>query len=357
MLHQELQRLDITDDIKHNYSRNILNGDLDSVLVVLFASTERIEILRVASTKLRLKGLLDVFDPDVAGLYFNLKHLNLSFVSEGPELEFFEIGDIMHLFFLPFLEHLGVTHCIGEPSHLSGLELSLGKINLSSISLVDSCMDKDTLESILNASRYVKSFKYTACPLLNEELESVPVNGDDIMQALQFHKNNLEILHIELDDIDLEIDDQNRHTKLDHFASFSNLQHLHTEQSCLSTSPKLPESLKELILENCDEPIFELVVFLVKERKTRLKRLGVVYIQPLWSPCTSVLDIFPQFNKKELYDNEVYRERFKDSVEELVSIALDGVGLLLFIACECYQECVRMLNREMGLFREDEESS
>lgn len=70
-----------------------------------------------------------------------------------------------------------------------------------------------------------------------------------------------------------------------------------------------------------------------------------------------MLDIFSQFNKKELYDNEVYRERFKDSVEELESIALDGVGLLLFIACECYQECVWMLNREMGLFREDEESS
>lgn len=172
-----------------------------------------------------------------------------------------------------------------------------------------------------------------------KDRESVPVSGGELMQALESQKTSLTALHMKLHGGDLYIDEGR--TKLDNFTSLKQLQLLCIEQSCLSNTPELPETLEMLVIENYDEPIFDLMEFLVGESQTRLHSFDMAILKPLLSPCPWMLDIFPAPDKEKFYNDEVLREQFKDRVEELELIAHE-----LIVQCECYRECVAMLDRE-----------
>lgn len=196
-----MRNLDLRDEDKDKVSTAIVNGELYAILVLLLASQERIEALRVASTKLRLNGLVDAFD--LAGPYFSkFTMLDLKVIDESLEIKFFRLWEILYLFYLPCLQNFMITRCVGDTSDLSGLGLSPGTIRISSISLINSCLNQETLEGLLDACKCVKSFTYLSFLDLVEGFESVPVDGDEIMQALQCQKkSNLINLHIELVDI------------------------------------------------------------------------------------------------------------------------------------------------------------
>lgn len=111
------------------------------------------------------------------------------------------------------------------------------------------------------------------------------------------------------------------------------------------------------MLEYCNEPIFDLMEFLVQESHKRLHLLDTVFVRPLMSPCAWTLDMSRSFTKEQSHNDESCRAEFEEQVVKLESIVEDGYFELI-VECQCYQECLSMLNEEyseMGSKEEEEE--
>lgn len=282
MLLDKMQDSGIEDDSKFEFSKAFFSGEINSILLLLFAYITQLESLSLTFNESRLSGLMYILDPSIARpTVSNLTSLHLSV---SPDLEFPEViylRDILHLLNLPCLKHFAIDHCVGSSEDVLILGLPPGSANVSSISLIGGCIDEQALTDIIDTCRCLTSLEYVACTGYIEFIEdSIQVNADGLMQALDSQKDNLTSLHVAFNEL---CEEQNNLVDFGSFVSFKNLRHLHVEQCCLSDTPELPESLQTLVVDSCTSPTFSLVKVLVKESKRSLPNLEKVTVKPLYS--------------------------------------------------------------------------
>lgn len=362
----------LDDATRSLFSKTVTCEDITLVLLVLFSELENLEAFRVVFSQGWLYTLGDFFDSGVIrGHFSNLKSLDLSVVFDNQNEDFIRLEGIISILYLPNLEHFHVDHCIGNFEDLPGLGLSPGSINVSSISMVDSLIDHEVAENIIDACKSLKSFVYVGNPSFTESLESEPLNAEETILALQTQAPNLSTLRVQFHNLTAETVNWDRLTQLEPLENFSNLKHLHIDQGSLFNEPDLPASLETLVVEDCVRPVFKMVKFLVRENETNLRSLGKVTFKPPNSPCSYMLNL--QVTAEEFENDEDVQTSFFMRAHKLERVAAKG-SFKFIVECDDYQWCLseswsededssdddeylEMASDDEGSFDEDDENS
>lgn len=214
---------------------NVFSGMIDPLLILLIANLWRLETLSVVFHHESMEGFLQVLEPEmsspetaaVATLYFsNLTWLDLTVVpGKGLGLKTIDLYQVLPLLCLPRLQHFGVNHCIVYSEDLSS-GLPPGSVNVSSISLRDSCFSQEVLTSIMDACKCVRSLTYTARTAIFKYVHPGHMSSEEFMQAIDSQKGNLTSLHVGFDELHVYMITW----EFDSLDSLKNLRHAQFEQ-------------------------------------------------------------------------------------------------------------------------------
>lgn len=347
LLVDEMKRLGIDKNACSGFSTDIRSGAINPVLLVLTANLERLETLRISYVTDYMSSLLNMFDTGTAQPYFSKLtsiDLELVCVNEDPAMDIIYSESILPLLALPRLQHFGVNRCLGDDAYHPEEGVIPSPMNVSSISLVHSCLDDGTLSEIILASKSLKVFTYSVDVDLIENLESTdPINTEELIDALYCHAETLNEVHISMKERSrARAESVERPTTFESFVSLRNLRYLDIEQAAITDAPELPESLKMLRIKTCTGPVFELAEFLVKESRGRLCNLVAVKVAPRSRPCTGILGMEESaFTEESLLDGRVSTEeesklvQFKEQVRRLEAI-VRGANFKLYVECVSY---------------------
>lgn len=336
-----MKRLGIDKNAYPRYSTDIRSGEINPVLVVLAANLERLETLKVSYVTDYMSNLLDMFDTGMAQPYFsNLTSIELELVcvNEDPAMDIIYTETILPLLALPRLQHFEANRCLGDDAYHPEEGIVPKTMNVSSISLVDSCLDDITLTEIILAVKSLQSFTYVVNVDIIENLEnSDPINVEELMEGLCCHEETLTEVHIEMKERSRSRGGSGeRPTIFECFVPLRNLRELDIEQAAITDAPELPESLQMLRIRTCTRPVFELVEFLVKERKRRLYNLIEVKIAPRSMPCSAMLGVeLSSFDVRVFTGEKSEVAKFKEQVQRLEAI-FRKADFKFFVECVSY---------------------
>lgn len=334
----EMKRLGIDNNAHSRYSTDMISGEINPILVVLAANLERLEMLKISFVTYYMSSLLNMFDTGMAQPYFSkLTSINLELVcvDEDPAMDIIYLERILPLLALPRLQHFGANRCLGDDAYQPEEDTLPNAMNISSISLVDSCLDHLTMVDLIMASESLKSFTYVVNVDIIENLEnSDPINTEELLDVLSCHEETLTEVHIEMKERRGGLGE--RPTKFESFAPLRNLRELDIEQATITDAPELPESLQVLRVRTCTRPVFELVDFLVKEKKRRFCNLEVVKVAPRSMLCTAMLGMEPSFLDVRVFTEEESKvTEFKEQVQRLEAI-IRGADFKFYAECMSY---------------------
>jgi len=342
MLQIGILKLGVEDDVKARYRNNLLYGDINVLLKMLFGKLNRLEALRVSFTEVRMINFVSKLDSEMAGSYLaNLTSIDLELIHTYRSLYRVNIRlkKILPLLCLPYLQHFKMDYCLGDYTEISGLNPR--SINASSICLIHSCLDNEAMSSIIEACKCLKTLTYGANLQIAQYLNTTPVTAAELSKALRCQKDNLNSLYLEFDEHNgLDGTDWDPQPALDSIAFLTNLIYLKIDQRSLSNTPKLPESLQVLQVSHCLWSVFELMRFLVNQSITRLHHLNSVTISTWRLPCCEMLGMDPLWHdvtEEEFYSNERLVAEFKERALELSRTACEG-KFHFFARCKYYNE-------------------
>lgn len=337
-------KLGVEDDVKARYRKNLLYGDINVLLKMLFGKLNRLEALSVSFREESLIDFVGKFDSEMAGSYLsNLTSIDLELIHTYRSVYRVNIRlkKILPLLCLPNLQHFKMGYCVGDHTDIS--DLYPKSINASSISLIHSCLDKEAMSSIIKACKCLKTLTYGADLHIAQYVDTTPVIAAELSKALLCQKDNLNGLYLEFDEPNgLGGGDWDSQAALDPITSFTSLTHLKIDQRSLSSTPKLPESLQVLQVSHCLWSVFELVRFLVKESITHLHHLNSVTISTWRLPCCEMLGMIPLWHditEEEFYSNESVVAEFKERALELSRTAREG-SFHFLARCKYYNKCI-----------------
>lgn len=338
VLVDEMKRLGIDKNVYPRYSTDIRSGEINPVLMVLAANLERLETLKISYVTDYMSSLLNMFDTGMAQPYFsNLISIDLELVcvNEDPGMDIIYTERILPLLALPRLQHFGANHCLGDDAYQPDEDTVPKAMNVSSISLVDSCLDDLTMVDLIMASKSLKSFTYVVNVDLIENLEnSDPINTEELLDVLSCHEETLTEVYIETKE--RRGGSGERPTTFESFAPLRNVRELDIEQATITDAPELPESLQVLRVRTCTRPVFELVEFLVEEKKRRLFNLVEIKVAPRSMPCTAMLGIEASFLDVRVFTGEESKViEFKERVQRLEAI-VRGADFKFYAECMSY---------------------
>lgn len=344
----KLWKIGLSDELKSLHATGIIYGEITPVLLLLCGNMKKLEIFNVTLNYSCLKKLVEVIFTDIGEpMYFsNLTSLDIRAIPEGVDMNFIDFEKLWPFLHLPRLQHFGVDRCVSHPSQIPE-RLSPDAVKASSISIVNCCIDPRTLRALMSSCKHVESLIYEVDARLAETLDLIRLKADDLIQALDPQKENLINLRVQLNDTGLErFPDE--HDLLGSLTAFTNLKHLHVNQCCLGNTPELPKSPRTLVVSNYEEIIFDFMKHMVREGKDHLHDFETVTIKPSSSPCTLMLDILTEVDRRDLYLNEPFlvpHEEFEEQVRELEAIAKQATFKFI-VDCPLYQEYKAMLSDE-----------
>src|SRR5699024_5173467 len=118
--------------------------------------------------------------------------LELVCVNEDPAMDIIYTETILPLLALPRLQHFGANRCLGDDAYHPEEDIFPKTMEVSSILLVDSCLDDITLTEIILAVKSLQSFTYVVNVDIIENLEnSDPINIEELMEGLCCHEETL----------------------------------------------------------------------------------------------------------------------------------------------------------------------
>lgn len=348
MLVNEMERLGIDKNAFPRYSTDIKSGEINPVLVVLAANLERLETLKISYVTDHMNSLLNMFDTGMAQPYFsNLTSIDIELVrvNEDPAMDIIYTETILPLLALPRLQHFKANRCLGDDVYHPEEGITPNTMNFSSISLVDSCLDDMTLAEITMASKSLQSFTYVVDVDIIENLEdSDPTNTEELMESLCCHEETLTEVHIEMKERSRARGGSGeRPTTFESFAPLRNLHELDIEQAAITDAPELPESLQVLRIRTCTCSVFDLVEFLVKERRTRLHNLVEVKVAPQSMPCTAMLGMESSFLDVRVFTGKKSEvTEFKEGVIRMEAIVREA-DFKFYAECISYNIMLRRM--------------
>lgn len=146
------------DDVKARYRKNLLYGNINVLLRMLFAKLNRLEALRVSFREETLISFVAKFDSEMAGPYLsNLTFIDLQLIHTYWSVYRVNIRlkKILPLLCLPYLQHFKMGYCLGYYTDTSSLYPK--SIKVSSISLIHSCLDNEAISSMIEACKCLKT--------------------------------------------------------------------------------------------------------------------------------------------------------------------------------------------------------
>lgn len=148
-------------DVKARYRKNLLYGDINVLLKMLFGKLNRLEALSISFREESLIDFVGKFDSEMAGSYLsNLTSIDIELIHTYRSVYSVNIRlkKILPLLCFPHLQHFKMDYCLGNYTDISGLYPK--SINASSISLIHSCLDKKAMSNIIKACKCLKTLTY-----------------------------------------------------------------------------------------------------------------------------------------------------------------------------------------------------
>ncbi|KAL4971490.1 hypothetical protein BDW66DRAFT_163664 [Aspergillus desertorum] len=187
----------------------------------------------------------------------NLKSVVIKDMTHTKSASMVNLHFIMEL---PHLENLTLMYLNGDAEGCPLFEFEPASLNISYLTLMDACLDADTLTKIMTACKDLKVFNYFGYNFDGKIMtESIQFDPSELVSILEPQKGNLLTVRCNLDWEDIHPTRWNRCSKYGSFASLKNLVHLEIDQYPCTSKQELPPSLHCLHIKNISFPIFDTV--------------------------------------------------------------------------------------------------
>ncbi|OJJ53311.1 hypothetical protein ASPSYDRAFT_136828 [Aspergillus sydowii CBS 593.65] len=225
--------------------------------------------------------------------------------------------DLDYIQELPHLEEFTLINLNGDAEGCPLFEIQLETLNISSLSLLEACLDTESLTAIVDGCRCLKHFSYYGCNY----------DGNNIEESSQFDPSEL-TLRCNLDWEYIHPTRWSRCSKYGSFATFKNLIHIEIDQYPYTPKQELPKSLHCLTIRNISFSVFDTVGSLnmrtvdvpMYRLTNELPNLKFVTLQPRDGIPNGMLGIHSRYDYTKFYDNPSVLSKIAVACETLWDI-------------------------------------
>ncbi|KAL5344011.1 hypothetical protein BJX70DRAFT_6274 [Aspergillus crustosus] len=195
---------------------------------------------------------------------FKTLHLACFQDSLGNEIDLTSITfllSLLHLSKIQISDYAFNSHANeqGICNTIDTLDVPLGPLSISTISLCFSSMKAAGVQTLVNSCKELAAFYCGQCDSQPEQL-----NPQELYALLKSQRSTLRVLQLSFQDDSVAICTSPVFTK-SQFGSlkkFDRLEYLTVDQLYLGNTPDLPSSLTHLVIQNCQTPIAQSLTYL-----------------------------------------------------------------------------------------------
>ncbi|KAL4783890.1 hypothetical protein BJX76DRAFT_348240 [Aspergillus varians] len=301
-------------------------------ILVLASRMPNLEHLQLTLGEEGLHGLGPLFTQwfasgiDHQPYFKNLKSVVIRDLTYTESVSMFNLEYVLKL---PRLEEFTLTYLNGNADGCPLFDIKPDTLNISTLSLMDACLDAESLTEIVAGCKCLKDFSYYGC---NYDVDNIAESGQfdpsELVSILSSQKDNLRTIRCSLDWGDIYPTHWERCSKYGSFAPFKNLMHLELDQYPYTPKQELPSSLHCLTIRNISFSIFDTLESLDMrttdmpeyEFYNMLPNLEFVTLQPRDDVPNGMLEVRARYNHLEIYDNPGVASKFDFACETLWNI-------------------------------------
>ncbi|KAL4943969.1 hypothetical protein BDV06DRAFT_210634 [Aspergillus oleicola] len=241
---------------------------------------------------------------------------------------------------LPQLENFTLINLNGEAEGCPLFKVVPNSLNVSSISLLEACIDAENLENIIEGCKCLKEFNYRGRNYYGNSIEySCQFEPSELLPILSSQKDNLHTIRCNLNWDEVHPTSWKKGPKYGSFAPFTQLRHLAVDQYPYIPDQEIPASLHCLTIANISFPILDIIGSL-NMRTIDMPHFNMHNILPNFEFLTLIprddtpngmLEVEDKFGWLEIYENQEIADEFDFACETLWDIVKEcdfGVNVL-----------------------------